>query len=70
MEQLLRNRLKCKKCLDVIESRFTHEFVRCNCGSIFVDGGLDYCRFGWPGGPIEDWVESLCEYSPENGRSE
>jgi len=34
-----RNRAKCRICLDVIESVNRHDFVRCKCGEIFIDGG-------------------------------
>lgn len=70
MPELIRNAARCKKCLTVIESKHRHDFVRCECGSIFVDGGLAYCRGGWPGGDREDWVEDLCEFRPENGQGE
>lgn len=43
---MLRNIAKCKKCGDIIESKFRHDFVECSCGSIFVDGGHDYIRRG------------------------
>lgn len=68
MSTLIKNAARCRKCLSYIESKHRHDFVRCECGSIFVDGGLDYERFGWPGGDINDWVEDLSEYSPENGQ--
>lgn len=55
--KLLRNRVKCKKCGTVIESRWTHDFVSCECGSIFVDGGLDYMRMGGNLDNIEDLSE-------------
>jgi hypothetical protein len=61
-EKLVRNRLRCKKCLDIIESKHVHDFVRCKCGSIFVDGGQEYCRYGCPESPAEDWIEFLTEY--------
>jgi len=38
------NKIKCKKCKDIIESKHRHDFVYCKCGSIAVDGGLDYLR--------------------------
>lgn len=41
-----RNRAKCGKCGDIIESKTRHDFVKCKCGAIFLDGGLDYCRRG------------------------
>ncbi len=39
-------KVKCKICGDIIESKSTHDFVRCKCDEIFVDGGMDYCRVG------------------------
>jgi len=42
----MRNRAKCKLCLSLIESFSTHDFVRCSCGEIFVDGGQSYLRCG------------------------
>jgi hypothetical protein len=35
---------QCKKCGDIIQSMYRHDFVRCGCGAIAVDGGRDYCR--------------------------
>ena len=46
-------KLRCKRCTDVIESRFRHDFVRCKCGAIFIDGGNDYTRMGGDMGCIE-----------------
>jgi hypothetical protein len=40
----MRNRAKCKKCDDVIESKFKHDLVTCKCGEISLDGGSDYHR--------------------------
>jgi len=48
------NKARCKKCLDVIESRYRHDFVRCKCGAIFVDGGIDYLRRGGNPEDFED----------------
>ena len=56
---LLRNRIRCKRCGDIIESKYTHDFQQCKCGACFVDGGLEYQRIG--GYPDE--IENLCEYS-------
>lgn len=39
-------RIKCRKCGDTIESKSRHDFVYCQCHSIFIDGGNDYCRYG------------------------
>lgn len=46
-----RNVAQCTRCGDVIESKHTHDFVRCACGQSFTDGGLEYIRRG--GRPID-----------------
>ncbi|MDO5569512.1 MAG: hypothetical protein Q4G04_05345 [bacterium] len=38
------NRIKCKKCGDVIESTHRHDFKWCSCKSVAIDGGHDYLR--------------------------
>jgi hypothetical protein len=55
----LRNRCQCRLCLDVIESTFRHDFVRCKCGAIFTDGGPFYVRRGTmkPGTTFEDIID-------------
>ena len=40
--KIIRNRAKCKKCGDVIESTYRWNFVTCRCGAVSVDGGWDY----------------------------
>jgi len=57
-KKLVRNRAKCRKCKDIIESKTRHDFVWCGCKAIFVDGGLAYRRCGGDLNLIED----LCEY--------
>ena len=54
---IIRNRARCKKCDTTIESMSVHDFVRCKCGAIFVDGGHEYMRWG---GELED-IEDLSE---------
>jgi hypothetical protein len=46
MTTKIRNRAKCLKCGDIIESKYRHDFVKCSCGAIFVDGGNEYWRAG------------------------
>ncbi len=41
---ILRNMGKCNECGDVIESVHRHDFVRCSCGAVAVDGGKSYLR--------------------------
>lgn len=44
---ILRSRARCTHCGDVIESKHRRDFVGCSCGAIFLDGGLDYVRYGY-----------------------
>jgi hypothetical protein len=62
MAKIKVNKLKCKKCGDVIESKYGHDYKYCKCGSIFIDGGLEYGRYGWPSGDPKDYVEDLREW--------
>ena len=45
------NAIRCKRCKEVIISTHRHDFRQCTCGQVFVDGGKDYKRRGYPGGP-------------------
>jgi len=64
---IIRNAAKCNKCGDVIQSTHRHDFVECECGSIFVDGGNEYMRAG---GAVEDieflYVSTDKPYVPES----
>jgi len=51
------NRIKCNECGDVITSKHQHDFVRCSCGAVAVDGGPEYQRVL---GEWDDW-ENLAE---------
>lgn len=42
--KIVTNKAKCKKCGDIIESKYTHNFVTCKCGALSVDGGKEYLR--------------------------
>lgn len=39
-----RNRIRCRKCGQVIWSQHRHHFISCSCGAVSIDGGYDYCR--------------------------
>ena len=41
---ILRNRAKCLLCGEIVESTSTHDYRRCRCGALAVDGGHDYIR--------------------------
>ena len=41
-----KSEIGCSNCGEIITSKHRHDFVRCACESIFIDGGFDYCRYG------------------------
>lgn len=44
-----KNMIKCNRCQDIIESKYTHDFKWCKCNSVAVDGGQSYFkRCGYP----------------------
>ena len=63
--RILRNRARCRKCGDIIESRSVHDFVTCSCGAIAVDGGTMYLRRA--GSPADFEELSTFEDTDENG---
>jgi hypothetical protein len=36
--------IQCFKCEEIIYSRAQHDFHYCHCGSVAIDGGLEYTR--------------------------
>ena len=46
MGKIIRNAAHCLSCNKIIESEYSHDFVRCECGNVFVDGGKSYIRRG------------------------
>ena len=65
MRRIKRNAIQCRLCGDIIESRYTHDFVMCKCKSCFVDGGHSYLRRGFAHSE-EDIIE-LSEYEEVEG---
>lgn len=61
MQKIISNKIKCKKCGDVIESKHVHDFKLCKCGACAVDGGHEYLRR--QGNP-DNW-EELSETTEE-----
>ena len=43
-EEIISNKIKCKKCGDIIESKSTNDYKKCSCGAVAVDGGIDYLK--------------------------
>lgn len=44
--KVLVNKVRCKKCNDIIESKHVHDFRYCKCKAIYIDGGTEYQRYG------------------------
>ena len=64
MNKIIVNKIKCKKCGDVIESTYKHDFKFCKCGAVAVNGGKDYLRrVGY-----EEDYEELSEIEKENDK--
>lgn len=60
MEKIKINKIRCKRCGDIIESKTVHDFKFCNCGAVAVDGGKEYLRRCFIN--TEDDYEELSEY--------
>ena len=43
-EEIISNKIKCKKCGDIIEAKSTNDYKKCSCGAVAVDGGKDYLK--------------------------
>lgn len=43
-EEIISNKIKCKKCGDIIESKSTNDLKRCSYGAVAVDGGTEYLK--------------------------
>ncbi len=57
MERIRSNKIQCKHCGDIIESKHVHDFMTCSCEMCSVDGGHDYLRRSYRNSPEEDFVE-------------
>ncbi len=56
--KIITNKIRCRKCGDIVESVSVHDFRRCRCGAVAADGGHEYLRRI---GNKEDW-EDLSEF--------
>lgn len=43
-KEIISNKIKCKKCGDIIESKSKNDYKKCSCGAVAVDGGKDYLK--------------------------
>ena len=55
VKKLIKNKWKCLKCNDIVESKHRHDYVTCKCGEMSIDG---YIRLM---GDL-DMMQNECEY--------
>lgn len=78
---IVSNQAKCKKCGEEIFSAHRHDFKSCKCGSISVDGGMDYLRRVGDLDAIEDMsieipnevikeMQDMVKWAEETGRND
>jgi len=41
---ILENKAQCLTCKDILVSSTRHDFKKCTCGNLCVDGGKDYIK--------------------------
>lgn len=61
-KKLKRNRIRCKHCGEIIESKSTNDFQKCKCGAVGIDGGLDYAKRVYGSNPADLHYEELSEF--------
>lgn len=49
------NKIQCKFCGDIIESKSVHDFKFCKCKRVAIDGGHDYLKRSFQ--KIDDFLE-------------
>lgn len=51
----------CKKCKEVIYSKYRHDWMKCSCGNVGIDGGRDYTKlsFSLPDSYITGQIDLL-----------
>ena len=47
MSNLIVSAAQCPKCLEIIVSGSHHDYHRCSCGEIAIDGGREYVRLSF-----------------------
>lgn len=60
-----RNSAKCLECDLEIESKHRHDYVRCFCGAIAVDGGKDYLKRSYQPGKLWEDTSIVTEKDEE-----
>jgi hypothetical protein len=53
--RIIQNSAECFDCGDQIVSKHRHDFVRCSCGNLAVDGGTGYLKRNFVNG---NWADT------------
>ena len=67
MNDIVRNSIVCLRCSEEIISEHRHDFRRCKCGAVAVDGGLAYTRRL---GAIGGWIDTSIYAEPNATKEE
>lgn len=59
--KIITNKIRCKHCGDIIQSKHRHDFCTCRCRKVSVDGGTVYLKRSFPVSPELDY-EELSEF--------
>lgn len=57
MEKIISNKIQCKHCGEIIESKHIHEFVTCKCKACSADGGHYHLSRTYKNSSEEDFIE-------------
>lgn len=57
MERIISNKIQCKHCGEIIESKSIHNFVTCKCGACSVDGGHYHLSRSFKNSSEVDYIE-------------
>jgi len=60
-KKIISNKIQCKHCGDIIESKTVHDYKTCKCGKVAVDGGLYYLKRMFPSLPYQNHFIDLSE---------
>lgn len=61
-KKLIMNRIQCRYCKDIIESKTIYDLKFCQCRAVGIDGGLIYPKRIFSSEPPEEHYIDLSEY--------
>lgn len=64
--RILVNKIQCKRCGDIVESKRAHDMVWCRCGQCAADGGRSCLKRGYRTNRPDEAFTELSEFEKEN----